>query len=115
MQIGYLEIVTPEVAAVCATYTQAYGVAFSEPVSALGNARTTSLPGRSRLGIRAPMRDTEAPVVRPYFLVEDVVGSVEAARAESAEIAVPPMHIPGQGTFAIYIQGGVEHGIWQHE
>lgn len=115
MQIGYLEIVTPDVAGVCATYATAYGVAFSDPVPALGNARTAALPGGGRIGVRAPMRDTEAPVVRPYFLVENVAASIEAVRAEGAEIAVPPMQLPGQGTCAIYIRGGVDHGIWQHE
>ena len=115
MKIGYLEIVTPEVAGVCATYAAAYGVEFSDPVPALGQARTAALPGGGRLGIRAPMRDTEAPVVRPYFLVEDVAAAVEAARAAGAEIAVPPMPLPGQGVCAIYLQGGVEHGLWQHE
>ena len=115
MQIGYLEIVTPEVAAVCATYAKAYGVTFSEPEPALGNARTATLPGGGKLGIRAPMRDDEAPVVRPYFLVDDVAAAVAAAQAEGAEIAVPPMPLPGQGTCAIYLQGGIDHGIWQHE
>jgi len=115
MQIGYLEIVTTDVATICAMYARAYGAVFSEPVPALGNARTTALPGGARLGVRAPLRDTEAPVVRPYFLVENVAAAVEAVLAEGAEIAVPPMRLPEQGTFAIYIQGGVEHGIWQHE
>ena len=27
--------------------------------------------------------------------------------------AHPPLEIPGHGTFAIYIQGGVHHGLWQ--
>jgi hypothetical protein len=31
-----------------------------------------------------------------------------------AEIAHPPMEIPGHGKFAIYVQGGVHHGLWQH-
>ena len=25
----------------------------------------------------------------------------------------PPLEIPGQGTFSIYILGGIEHGLWQ--
>ncbi len=115
MQIGYLEIVTSEVEAVCGTYERAYGVDFGEPVAALGNARTAVLPEGGMLGIRAPLRATEAPVVRPYFLVEDVAAAVEVARTEGAEIAVPAMQLPGQGTCAIYIQGGIEHGIWQNE
>ncbi len=28
-------------------------------------------------------------------------------------MAHPPMEIPGHGTFAIYIQGGIHHGFWQ--
>ena len=28
-------------------------------------------------------------------------------------LAVRPMGIPGHGTFAIYLQGGNDHGLWQ--
>lgn len=35
------------------------------------------------------------------------------AAANGARFAHPPMEIPGHGTFAIYIQGGVHHGLWQ--
>lgn len=28
-------------------------------------------------------------------------------------LRIPPLEIPGKGTFAIYIQGGVDHGLWQ--
>ena len=38
MQIDYLEIVTPDVDAVCAVYKQLHGVTFSAPDAALGNA-----------------------------------------------------------------------------
>lgn len=113
MQIQYLEIVTPDVEAVCTTYAQLYGVTFSEPVPELGNARTAELPEGGKLGVRAPLRDTEEPVVRPYLLVADVEAAVQAAQAAGAEIAHPAMEIPGHGSFAIYIQGGIEHGLWQ--
>ena len=43
MQIHYLEIVTPDVDAVCATYEQLYGVSFGEPEAGLGNSRTATL------------------------------------------------------------------------
>jgi len=26
-----------------------------------------------------------------------------------------PTQIPGHGTFAIYIQGGIQHGLWKRE
>ena len=59
------------------------------------------------------MRADEEPVVRPYLLVEDIEAAVSAAQAAGAEVAVPPMEIPGHGKFAIYIQGGIEHGLWK--
>ena len=113
MQIEYLEMVTPSVDSLCATYEALFGVTFSEPVAELGNARTAELPNGGRLGIRAPLRDTEQPVVRPYFLVDDLKAAVTAAEAAGATIALPYMELPGQGTIAIYLQGGIEHGLWQ--
>ena len=113
MQIHYLEIVTPDVDAVCATYAQLYGVSFSDPNAGLGNARTAPLPGGGQMGVRAPMHETETPVVRPYLLVDDIDAAAAAAVEQGAEIAHPPMELPGHGTFAIYIQGGIHHGLWQ--
>ncbi len=113
MQIQYLEIVTSDAAAICATYEQLYGVTFSEPVPGLGDARTADLADGGKLGVRAPMSDVEQPLVRPYLLVDDIAAAVNAAEAAGAQIAHPAMEIPGQGTFAIYIQGGIQHGLWQ--
>ena len=40
--------------------------------------------------------------------------TVAAAAVEAGgEIAHLPMEIPGHGTFAIFIQGGIHHGLWQ--
>lgn len=114
MQISYLEIVTPDVDAVCATYAQLHGVRFGEGEPALGGARTTRLTGGGTLGVRAPMHDGERPVVRPYVLVEDIVASVAAATEAGAVIAVPPMKLEGHGTCAIYFQGGIECALWQN-
>ena len=113
MQIQYLEIVTKEVDAVCAAYAATNGMQFSEPVAALGSARTAALAGGGRVGVRAPMRETEVPVVRPYWLVTEIQSAVAAVVQAGGEIAVTPMAIPGHGTFAIYLQGGNDHGLWQ--
>ena len=113
MRIHYLEIVTPEVDATCATYAGLYGVEFSAPEAALGFARTARLPDGVLLGVRAPMHETEAPVVRPYLIVDDIEAAVAAVVEGGGEIAHPPMEIPGHGMFAIYIQGGIQHGLWQ--
>lgn len=113
MKIHYLEIVSPDVDAVCAAYAAAHAVQFGNPEPALGNARTAALPDGGLLGVRAPMHETEAPVVRPYWLVDDIDAAVAAAVATGCEIAHPPMDIPGRGRFAIYIRGGIHHGLWQ--
>ena len=113
MKIHYLEIVTPDVEAACALYASMYRVTFGEAEPYLGGARTAKLDNGGMLGVRAPMRDTEQPVVRPYVLVEDIKASVEAAATSGAEIAMEPMEIPGYGQFAIVIQGGIDLGLWQ--
>lgn len=114
MQIGYLEFVTPNVDEFCAMYEKVHGVTFSEPVAELGNARTTSLTSGGKVGVRGPMRPDETPVVRPYFLTNDIEGAVEAARTAGAEVAIGPMELPGQGTFAIFIHNGIESALWQN-
>ena len=113
MQIQYLEIVTPDVDATCATLENLHGVSFGSPEALLGNARTAALEGGGLISVRAPLREDEHPVVRPYILVEDIGVAVEAAQAAGAEIAIPFMEIPGIGKIAIYILGGIEHGLWQ--
>lgn len=111
--VHYLEIVTPNVDGTCEALEAMRGVSFGEPIPELGNARTEPLEAGGRIGVRAPMRETEEPVVRPYLLVDDIAGAVEAARAAGAEIAMMPTEIPGQGTFAIYVLGGIQHGLWE--
>ena len=113
MKIHYLEMVTKDVDAVCAAYAAAHGVRFGEPDAGLGNARTAPMTGGGLVGVRAPLRETEEPVVRPYWLVDDIEAAVAAAVKAGAVIAIGPMKIPGHGTFAIYLQGGNDHGLWQ--
>src|SRR5688572_6172229 len=113
MQIYYLEIVTRDVDTVCTAYAAANGLEFGDADAALGNARTAALSGGGLVGVRAPLRESEEPVVRPYWLVDDIEAAVAAAVDAGGELAHPPMEIPGHGTFAIYILGGVDHGVWQ--
>ncbi len=113
MLIQYLEVVTPDVDKTCSTLEKLHGVTFGTPDAAWGNARTAALKGGGKIGVRAPMREDEQPVVRPYLLVEDIEAAVKAAQAAGAQVAIPPMEIPGGGKFAIYIQGGIEYGLWK--
>jgi predicted enzyme related to lactoylglutathione lyase len=113
MRVHYLEVVASDVDGVCAAYEAALGVTFGTGDPLLGGARTAALPGGSAIGVRGPLRDTEKPVVRPYWLVPDIAAALERASAHGAFVAHPPLEIPGRGTFAIYIQGEVDHGLWQ--
>ena len=113
MRVHYLEIVTSDVDAVCSAYAAAGGLQFGEPEAGLGHARTASMPGGGMLGVRAPMHETEEPVVRPYWLVDNLEAALAAAVEVGAEVAHPALEIPGRGRFAIYVQGGVHHGLWQ--
>jgi predicted enzyme related to lactoylglutathione lyase len=113
MKVHYLEIVASDVDAVCAAYEAAHGIKFGSADPLLGGARTTPLPDGGSIGVRGPLRDTEEPVVRPYWLVDDIEAALSAVSTQGAVIAHPPLEIPGKGTFAIYIQGDVNHGLWQ--
>ena len=114
MRVQYLEVVTPDVDETCRILEKLHGVSFGKPEAGFGNARTAALKSGGKIGVRAPMREDEQPVVRPYVLVEDIEAAVKAAQAAGAEIAMPSTEIPGgHGQFAIYILGGIQHGLWQ--
>ena len=88
MQIQYLEIVTKDVDAVCAAYSAANQVQFGTPEPMLGNARTAAMSGGGRVGVRAPLRDTEAPVVRPYWLVQDIEAALASIVEAGGQVAL---------------------------
>jgi predicted enzyme related to lactoylglutathione lyase len=113
MKVHYLEIVASDVDAVCTAYEAAHGIKFGSADPLLGGARTARLPDGGSIGVRGPLRDTEEPVVRPYWLVDDIEAALDAATRQGAVVAHPPLEIPGKGRFAIYIQGDVDHGLWQ--
>lgn len=113
MQVHYLEIVTKDVDAVCAAYAATHNTQFGEPDASLGGARTAALAGGGIVGVRAPLRDSEEPVVRPYWLVADIGAALATVVEAGGEVALPPMELPGHGTCAIYLQGGNDHGLWQ--
>lgn len=112
--VGFLEIVTPDPEGTCASLAAQLGAAFSDPVSTMGGARLADLPGGGRVGVRAPMHETETPVVRPYWLTTDIQAAWTAALDGGATEMHPPMEIPGEGWFAIYQFGGNQHALWQN-
>ena len=119
MNLQYLEIVTNDVDAVCATYSRVHGVIFGDPDPNLGNARTAQMGGNdsgAKVGVRHPMHDQERTVVRPYTLTSDLVAAVDSAVKDGASVAVPPMRLGGGlGSCAIVMFGEIESGFWQVE
>ncbi|OAB59422.1 hydroxylase [Leptolyngbya valderiana BDU 20041] len=115
MGVRYLEIVTPDVDATCDLIGRVQGIEFGQPVAELGGARLAALAGGGELAVRGPLRPDENPVVRPYLMVDDLDAAVAAARNAGATIAIDRMAIPGHGVIAIYILGGIEHGLWMLE
>ncbi len=73
-----------------------------------------TLPTGERLGIRAPLRDDEGPLTRLYFRTDDLAASVARAKDAGAEIALSDMTVDsGRARIAIFLQGGIEHALWQ--
>jgi predicted enzyme related to lactoylglutathione lyase len=114
MLIQYLEVVTQEVDGTCSALEKLHGVAFDEPEPGLGNARVATLDGGGKIGVRAPMHESEDPVIRPYVLVDDIKAAVSVAETTGCEFAMRPTEIPGHGTFAIYLKAGIQYGLWEN-
>jgi predicted enzyme related to lactoylglutathione lyase len=65
------------------------------------------------VGIRKPLAAHEQPIMRTYLAVDDIQQAVGKAENSGAVIAYPPTQQGRRGTFAIVIQGEVQHGLWQ--
>lgn len=109
----YLEVVTDDLDTTCAMYAALFDVSFGEPVADLGGARTATRSDGTVIGIRTPLADHEAPIVRSYLAVDDVEAAAKAAEANGGMVAYAPTKQGDYGTFAIIIAGGVQHGLWQ--
>jgi predicted enzyme related to lactoylglutathione lyase len=113
MAIHYLEIVTDEVDTLTGLYQRVHGFSFGPPEANLGEARVARQSDGSLIGIRKPLAAHERAVTRTYLAVEDIHAATKDAENFGATIAYPPTRQGDQGTFAILIQGHVEHGLWQ--
>ncbi|MEL6349583.1 MAG: VOC family protein [Myxococcota bacterium] len=113
MSIHYMEIVTNDLDALCASYENVYGLSFGAPEPDMGHARLATQSDGSVLGIRKPLAGHEQPTLRTYIEVADIENAANAAEAAGAMIAYPPTRQGDHGMFAIYIQGDVQHGLWQ--
>lgn len=113
MVVYYLEIVSNDVDTLTALYQRMHGLSFGPPDPDLGQARVATGADGTLVGIRKPLAAHEHPLMRTYLAVEDIQQAVKEAEDQGATIAYPPTRQGERGTFAIVIQGGVEHGLWQ--
>lgn len=113
MAVHYLEIVSNDVDGLTGLYQRMHGLSFSPPDPDLGEARVATQPDGALVGIRKPLAAHEQPIMRTYFAVEDIQQAVNKAEESGATIAYSPTRQGNHGTFAIVIQGDVEHGLWQ--
>ena len=113
MTMQYLEIVSVDVEATVALYERLLGLTFDAPDPDLGSARVARQPDGSLVGVRAPLAAHEDPTVRAYLAVEDIERAVRLAQELGATLAYGPAQQGVRGTFAIFFQGGAQHGLWQ--
>ncbi len=113
MAVHYLEIVSNDVDTLTGLYRRMHGISFGPPDPDLGQARVATQADGGLVGIRKPLAAHEQAIMRTYLAVEDIERAVKEAEDCGATIAYPPTRQGNQGTFAIVIQGEVEHGLWQ--
>jgi predicted enzyme related to lactoylglutathione lyase len=112
-RVHYVEIVSGDVDAQCAALERVHELSFGPPVADLGQARVAEAPDGSLIGVRAPLAEHERPIIRTYLKVEDITRAVQEAETAGAVIAYPPTRQGETGTWAIYILGDVQVGLWQ--
>jgi predicted enzyme related to lactoylglutathione lyase len=112
--VHYLEIVSHDADTLTALYRRLHGLSFGPPDPDLGQASVATRTDGTLVGIRKPLAAHEHPIMRTYIAVDDIQQAVQEAEDHGATIAYPPTPQGQHGTFAIVIQGDVEHGLWQH-
>ena len=113
MAVHYLEIISNDVDTLTGLYQRMHGLSFSPPDEDLGQARVATQADGTLVGIRKPLAAHEQPMMRTYLAVEDIQEAAKKAEDSGATIAYGPTEQGQRGTFAIVIQCGVEHGLWQ--
>ncbi len=109
MALHNLEIVTDDVDTLVGLHQHVHGLSFGAPDPDLGHARVATRSDGTVVGIRRPLAAHEQPIMRTYLEVEDVEQATKEAEESGATLAYPPTRQGHHGTFAVVIQGGVEH------
>ena len=113
MRVHYLEVVATDVATQIEALERIHGVSFGPPVADLGNARVAQAADGTNIAVRAPLAAHEQPIIRTYVEVDEISKAVKAAEEAGAMVAYPPTQQGDTGTWAIYILGDIQFGLWQ--
>jgi predicted enzyme related to lactoylglutathione lyase len=113
MAVHYLEIVSDDMDAVIALYQGIHGLSFAPPDPDLGHARVATRADGTLVGVRKPLAAHEEPIIRTYLAVEDIHQAAKNAEDAGALVVYPPTRQGQRGTFAIVMQRGLQHGLWQ--
>ena len=89
------------------------GLSFGPPDRDLGQARVATRADGTLVAIRKPLAAHEQPIMRSCVAVENIQQAMKKAEEHGATVAYPPTRQGQRGTFAIVIQGAVQHGLWQ--
>src|SRR5690242_12960451 len=84
-----------------------------DPGAQLGRDETHAAPGEALHGERAVLDAVVDPACGPTSRSKTSNKQWRRARNTAATIAYPPTRQGRRRTFAIVIQGDVEHGLWQ--
>jgi predicted enzyme related to lactoylglutathione lyase len=113
MAVHYLEIVTTDDDTITGLYERIHGLSFGPSDPDLGHARVATRADGTLVGIRKPLAAHEEPIIRTYLAVDDIQQAVNKAEEHGALVAYPPTRQGQRGIFAILIQSGLQHGLWQ--
>ena len=110
--LHYLEIVCEDIEAHCALLEKTHNLTFESKNPDLGHAKVAKTSNGSFVGVRKPLADHETPTTRSYLKVTDIEKAIKTAESSGAIIAYPPTKQGDTGTWAIYILGEIQYGLW---
>jgi hypothetical protein len=112
-KVHYLEFVCRDVDVQCEALARTHHVTFGPEIPDLGRARVARAAGGILIGVRAPLATHEQPTIRTYFEVANIADAVASAESAGAIVAYPPTQQGETGTWAIYVLGELQIGLWQ--
>lgn len=115
--VVHTEFISTDVAGTRDFLSKVFGLQFQNMPSEMGDYWNF---GDEKLGIggavRGLMPEEAGPYSAPYFSVENLDATIDAAQGAGATVIVPKTPVPGMGHFAWFqAPGGVIVAAWQND